>query len=85
MKYALIALALTATPALADCYNPNKAMMSMNRSGYQITFGQAGDAQGFYVAQSPDGKWIAFVMSDSGLCIIATGDSAINYPLPPNA
>lgn len=84
MRYALAALALSATAAQADCIHVESAFHGMEDNGYQITFSQEGDPLSFYLAQDMNGRWIAFIVEGEEACLVGRGSKGVNYPLPPN-
>lgn len=84
MRYALIALAMSATAAHAYCIHIEDAFHQIEDNGYTVTFsGNAGD-KSLNIAQHPDGRWISFTIEGEEACMFGSGLISFNNPLPPN-
>lgn len=81
---ATVAISLSAATAQAKCYHVEEAFTAMQSGGYQITFGGIQSGSEVYVAQRGNGDWLLFEIEDEELCFYFKGDTALNFPLPPN-
>lgn len=79
MKYAIMALALMATPAAADdfCY-PTKELIEALDEGGQLVSAMRNDEVGvvFYVFAKTDGRWIMVADSGDESCIVGVGEQS---------
>lgn len=84
MRYALAALALSATAAHANCIHIEDAFHQIEDNGYTVTFSGDADGMSLNIAQHPDGRWISFTIEGEEACMFGSGKMAFNNPLPPN-
>lgn len=85
IKAALVALAMSVTPAIAqECQEAIPQLEKLQASGYIITFADVSSEWKLFMAENGKGGWVMFAVKDRALCIVAYGKAGLYKPMPPN-
>lgn len=85
IKAALVALAMSVTPAIAqECQEAIPQLEKLQASGYIITFADVSIEWKLFMAENGKGGWVMFAVKDRSLCIVAYGKAGLYKPMPTN-
>ena len=85
IKWSCLALLMSCSPALAECFDPDESAKKLANAGYEITFYDKSNGMVFAMAENGKGGWYFFIISDGKFCPVSAGANGVRLSMTPNA